>query len=99
MVEVFDNSMDMLAYNSYLVQAFCYSRKEELIVVIEEYGVWIKATETSVRGKFLGSGSRSIVDTFGKRQPSQLIVLSIMAVDSEVLLMYLNYLFTESICL
>ena len=67
MVDVFEDVMDMVVYCSHSVQTFFCSGGGEFVVVIEVYGAWIKAIETSVRGEFVGSGGCSIIGKFCKR--------------------------------
>ena len=45
-VNMFDYIVNVVVHSSYSVKPFFYSRRREFIVVIEVYGVWIKAVET-----------------------------------------------------
>ena len=66
-VAMFEYVVDIVGHCSHSVESFFYSRRGEFVVVIEVYGAWIKAIETSVGGEFVGSGVCSIMGKFCER--------------------------------
>ena len=67
MLDAFEDVVDMVVYCSHSIKPFFYGGGGEFVVVIEVYGAWITALETSVGGEFVGRGGCSIVGTFGER--------------------------------
>ena len=67
MVEALEDVMDMVVQYSHSVEPFFCSGEGEFVVVIEVYGAWIKAMETSVVGEFVSSGGCGIIGKFCKR--------------------------------
>ena len=67
MVDAFEDVVDMVVHCSHSVEPFFCSRGGEFVVVIEVYGGWIKAIETSIRGEFVDSGGCGIVGKFCER--------------------------------
>ena len=67
MVDAFENVVDMVVYCSHSVKPFFCGRAGEFVGVIEVYGAWIKAIETSIREEFVGSGRCSVVGKFCER--------------------------------
>ena len=63
-VDSFEDVVDVVVHCSHSVDPFFCSRGGEIAVVIDVYGVWIKAGETSVAAEFLGSGGYGIVGKF-----------------------------------
>ena len=51
MVDMFEDVVDMVMYCSHSVEQFFCGGGGEFVVVIEVYGAWIKAMETSIRGE------------------------------------------------
>ena len=66
-VDSFENIVDVVVHCSYSVEPFFCSGRGEFVVVIEVYGEWIKAIETSIKGEFVGSGGCNIIGKFCKR--------------------------------
>ena len=67
MVDALEDGVDVVVHCSHSIKPFFCSGAEEFVVVIEVYGVWIKAIETSVGGEFVGRGGSSIVGKFCER--------------------------------
>ena len=67
MVVVLEDVVDVVVYDSHSVKPFFCGWGGEFVVVIEVYGVWIKAIETSIRGEFVGSGGCGIIGKFCDR--------------------------------
>ena len=67
MLDALEDVMDMVVYCSHSVEPFFCGWRVEFVLVIEVYGAWIKAIETSIRVEFVGSGGRGIVGKFCKR--------------------------------
>ena len=82
MVDMLEDVMDVFVHCSHSIKPFFCSGAEEFVVVIEVYGVWIKAIETSAQGEFVGSGGCGIINKFCKRQPCSPAVLPIVTVDA-----------------
>ena len=59
--------MGVVAHSSHSVEPFFCGGGGEFVVVIEVYGAWIKAAETSIRGEFVGSGGCGMVGKFCER--------------------------------
>ena len=59
--------MDVVVHCSDSIKAFFCGRGGEFIVVLTVYVAWIKATETSIRGEFVGSGACGIIGKFCER--------------------------------
>ena len=57
----------MVVHCSDSVEPFFCGWRGEFVVVIEVYGAWMKAIETSIRGEFVGSGGCGIRGKFCKR--------------------------------
>ena len=74
--------MDLVVHYSHSMEPFFCSGGGEFIVVIEVYGEWLKATETSAGGEFVGSGSCSNIGKFCERSPCLPTVLPIVTVDA-----------------
>ena len=51
MVDALEDVVDMVVYCSHSVEPFSCGWRGEFVVVIEVYGAWIKAMETSIRGE------------------------------------------------
>ena len=64
MVDTLKDVVDMVVHCSSSVKPFFCGRGGEFVVVIEVYGAWIKAIETSAGGEFVGSSGRSIRGKF-----------------------------------
>ena len=56
MVDALEHVVDVVVHYSHCVVAFFCSGRGELVVVIEVYGAWIKAIETSPSRECVGSG-------------------------------------------
>ena len=67
MVDMLENIVDMVVHCSHSVKPFFCDGGGKFVVVIEVYGVWIKAIETSVGGEFVHSGGCGITGKFCKR--------------------------------
>ena len=67
MVDALEDVVDVVVHCSHSVEPFFCSGRGEFIVVIEVYDAWIKAIETSIRGKLVGSGGCGIIGKFCKR--------------------------------
>ena len=67
MVDVLEDVVDVVVHGSHSVEPFFCDGGGEFVVVIEVYGAWIKAIETSMRGEFVGSGGCGIVGKFCER--------------------------------
>ena len=65
-VDLFEDVVDVVMQCSYSVEPLFCSRGGEFVVVIEPYGAWIQAIETSIWGEFVGHGGCSIVGKFCK---------------------------------
>ena len=81
MVDALEDVMDVVVHYSHSVEPFFYGGRVEFVAVIELYGGWIKAIETSIRGEFVGSGGCGIIGKFCKRLPCSPAVLPIVALD------------------
>ena len=66
-VDALEDIVDMVVHYSHSVELFFCGGGGEFVVVIEVYGVWIKAIETSIREEFVGSGGYGIVGKFCER--------------------------------
>ena len=66
-VDALEDVVCMVVHCSHSVEPFFCSRGGEFVVVIEVYGGWIKAIETSIRGEFVGSGGCGIIGKFCTR--------------------------------
>ena len=66
MVDTFEDVVDMVVHGSHSVEPFFCGGRGEFVVVIEVYGAWIKAIETSIREEFVGRSGCSIVGKFCK---------------------------------
>ena len=67
MVDALEDVADVVVHYSYSMEPFFSGRRGEFVVVIEVYGAWIKAIETSIRGEFVVSGGCGIIGKFCKR--------------------------------
>ena len=67
MVDALEDVVDVVMHSSHSVEPFFCGGGGEFVVVIEVYGAWIKAIETSIRREFVGSGGCSIVCKLCKR--------------------------------
>ena len=67
MVELFEDVVDVVVHCSHSIKPFFCRGGGQFVVVIEVYGAWIKAIETSVGGEFVGRGGSSIVGKFCER--------------------------------
>ena len=67
MVDTLEYVVDGVVHCSHSVEPFFCSGVGEFVVVIEVYGVWIKAIETSVGREFVGSGGYRIIGKFCER--------------------------------
>ena len=67
MVDTFEDIVDVFVHRSHSIKPFFCSGRGELVVVMEVYGSWIKAIETSIIGEFVGSGGCGIIGKFCKR--------------------------------
>ena len=67
MVDVLEAVIDVVVHCSHSVEPFFRGGRGEFVVVIEVYGEWIKAIETSIRGDFVGSGGCGIIGKFCER--------------------------------
>ena len=67
-VDSFEEVVDMVMHCSHSVKPFFCSWGGEFVVVIEVYGAWIKAIETSAEREIVGSGSCSVIGKFCKRE-------------------------------
>ena len=66
-VDLLQDIVDMFMHCSHSVEPFFCDGGGEFEVIIEMYGAWIKATETSVGGEFVGSGACGIIGKFCER--------------------------------
>ena len=66
-VAVFEYGMNMVLHCSHSFQPFFCGRRGEFVVVIEVYGVCIKAIVGSVWGEIVGSGGCWMVGKFCER--------------------------------
>ena len=66
MVDTLKDIVDVIVHCSHSVEPFYCGGRGEFVVVIEVYGTWIKATETSVGEECVGSGGCGIVCKFCK---------------------------------
>ena len=66
-VDSFEDVVDVVMPCSHSVMPFFCSGGGEFAVVIEVYDAWIKGIETSVGGKFVGSGGCGMIGKFCKR--------------------------------
>ena len=64
MVNVLEDVVNVVVHSSHSVETFFCGRGGEFVVVVEVYGAWIKAIETSIRGEFVGSGGCGIIGKF-----------------------------------
>ena len=76
MVDALEDVVDVIVHCSHSVEPFFCGGRGELVVVIEVYSAWIEATETPIRGEFVGSGGCGIIGNVIKRQPCSPAVLS-----------------------
>ena len=67
MVDTLDDLVDIIVHCSPSVEPFFCGGGGKFVVVIEVYGAWIKAIETSVRGELVASGGCGIIGKFCKR--------------------------------
>ena len=67
MVDALEDVVDVVVHSSHSVEPFFCGGGGEFVVVIEVYGAWIKAIETSITGEFVGSGGCGIVGKFCER--------------------------------
>ena len=67
MVDALEDVVDVVVHCSHSVEPFFCGWRGEFAVVIEVYGAWIKATETPIRGEFVGSGGCGIIGKFCER--------------------------------
>ena len=65
-VDAFKNDVHVVMHCSYSVETFVCSGGGEFVVIIEVYGAWIKTTETSIWGEFVGHAAYGIVGKFCK---------------------------------
>ena len=63
-VDLFEDVVDVVMHCSHSVKPFFCNGGKEFVVVIEVYGAWIKAIETSVGEEFVGSSGCSIIGKF-----------------------------------
>ena len=82
MVDALKDVADVVVHCSHSVQPFFCSGRGEFIVVIEVYGGWINAIETSIMGEFVGSGGCVIIGKFYETQAYSPAVLPIVEVDT-----------------
>ena len=73
MIDALEDVVDVVVHRSHSVEPFFCSGGEEFVVVIEVYGVWIKAIETSVGGEFVLLESYILV--------YKLVVMGLIAVE------------------
>ena len=66
-VDSLQDVIDVVMHCSHSVVPFFCSRGGDFVVVIDVYGVWIKAIETSVGGELVGSGGYGILGKFCKK--------------------------------
>ena len=66
-VDTLEDIVDMVVHYSHSVEPFFCSGGGEFVVVIEVYGAWIKAIETSVGGECVGRGGCSIIGKLWER--------------------------------
>ena len=67
MVDALEDVVDMVVHYRHSVKLIFCCGGGAFIVVIELHGAWIKATETSIRGEFVGSGACGIIGKFCER--------------------------------
>ena len=67
MVDSFEDVVDVVVHCSHSIELFFCSGGGEFVVVIEVYGAWIKAIETSVWGDFVRRGGCGIIGKFCER--------------------------------
>ena len=63
-LDLFEDIMDLVMHYSYSIEPFFSSGGGEFVVVIEVYGAWIKAIETSVGGEFVRSSGCGMISKF-----------------------------------
>ena len=63
-VDSFEHVVDVVMQCTHSVEPFFCSGGGEFVVVIEVYGTWIKAIETSIWGEFVGRGGYGIAGKF-----------------------------------
>ena len=66
-VDALEDDVDVVVYCSHAVEPFFCGWRGDFVVVIEVYGAWIKAIETSMRGEFVGSGGCGIAGKLCER--------------------------------
>ena len=66
-VDVFEDIVDIVVHYSHSVKPFFCSRCGEFVVVVNVYGAWIEAIETSARGECVGCSSYGIIVKFCER--------------------------------
>ena len=66
-VDGLEDVVDVVVHCRYSVEPSFCGRRGEFIVIIEVHSAWIKGTETSISGEFVGSGGSSIIGKFCKR--------------------------------
>ena len=98
-VNEFAYIMYMVLYSSYSVNTIFCIIGGECVIVDKVYTMWVKAIETPIRREFVDHVGYGIIGKFWKRWTFSLVVLFIVVLDLEVLFVYLNCSFTESICL
>ena len=99
MIDMLVDVVDMVMHCSHPIKPFFCGGREDFVLIIQLYFVWIKTIGTSVGAEIVGSGGCGIVGKFCKRQPCSPTVLPIIAVDAAVLLACLDCSFTQSISL
>ena len=67
MVDALENIMHMVVYCSHSIKPFFCGGGGEFVVVIEVYGAWVIAIESSIGGEFVGSCGCGIVSKFCER--------------------------------
>ena len=66
-VDALEDLVDVVVQCSHSVEPFFCGWRGEFAVIIEVYGAWIKAIETSVRGELVATGGCGIIGKFCKR--------------------------------
>ena len=67
MLDTVGDVVHMVVHSSHSVETFFCSRREEFVVVVKAYGVWIKAIRTSVGEEFVDTGGSGGVGRFCRR--------------------------------
>ena len=67
MVDALEDVVDVVVHCSHSVDPFLCGGRADFVVIIEVYDAWIKAIETSIKGKFVGTSGCLIIVKCCKR--------------------------------